>query len=101
MTDTKQLYESLNTDDTTKDITTKHKTYIIDSVKKMGVNEMQIIYNLIQYRADIVSNNACFGVVITSDGDMSWDLNNLDTQLRRIILLFSQLEMKRLVEIRN
>lgn len=100
MTDTKQLYESLITDNV-KDITAKNKTYITNSIDKMGVNEMQIIYNLIQHRADIIGNNTCFGVVITSGGDMSWDLNNLDIELRRMLLLFSQLEMKRLVEIRN
>jgi type II secretory pathway component PulF len=100
------LYNTLNKDLPSKDLTAANKAELVKSISTLSENAVELVYALIKYhnmndKKNSDMYNQTRQNVRNATADLSWNLNDLPIKLRNILFRFVQLEERRKDEVVN
>jgi hypothetical protein len=100
------LYNTLNKDLPSKDLTAANKAELVKSISTLSENAIELVYALIKYhnmndKKNSDMYNQTRQNVRNATADLSWNLNDLPIKLRNILFRFVQLEERRKDEVVN
>jgi hypothetical protein len=100
------LYNTLNKDLPSKDLTAANKAELVKSISTLSENAIELVYALIKYhnmndKKNSDMYNQTRQNVRNATADISWNLNDLPIKLRNILFRFVQLEERRKDEVVN
>jgi len=100
------LYNTLNKDLPSKDLTAASKAELVKSISTLSENAIELVYALIKYhnmndKKNSDMYNQTRQNVRNATADLSWNLNDFPIKLRNILFRFVQLEERRKDEVVN
>jgi len=100
------LYNTLNKDLPSKDLTAASKAELVKSISTLSESAVELVYALIKYhnmndKKNSDMYNQTRQNVRNATADLSWNLNDLPIKLRNILFRFVQLEERRKDEVVN